>query len=1288
MHNLQNVGVQRSGSAATAPHSIDTSSQRPTSAADLAALFQRKPSAPGGLQSPMAGAGAEQSNEAAKGSGEKGNPQDMLLNLLKGRSSQQQGKPSARSSEVGSVRQSIEQPEQQQASVDKLAQSFADSSLQQSQRESTPARQFGSPSPGATTEFKAPQPNKFNYINPFDQLHASSPLNRSPAPPTHASALLQAQQQSQAQGQDRKIEILKHDRTVSDKHSGSAEGPATKSRKIASPEPAVKQEPVSSPKPHQSVSEKLEGVGQKVDAQVEKALAQADGPAQRKSTPGPAEMKKEEVQAADDDVDSNWSTAESLDAKNEEEAKVEVYNFPMKPFVTLQLSNSHTARGFLASTWEAATPIARLKKDFSHDDRCLATASQAHIVYPCVPTPKKPETGFKIIRQDDGKNKTIFASAKERVCSVQIVPAGEASDVEAVLAAGVNGSVFYTTLSKSSNGDEFAEDDVESQGFFMPALPSFLDAGSSSDFSTSSAIRTRAKLSTRHPNEYFAVARGRQIHIVAPDLAKDTRYVSGRKPKKVNSEKYVQEHSLSINTGKAGKDFCWSEDDTVITSLDKTGRVKFWDVRALTVHTDPTNPALSGPQSAQEIKEPLYSFTAAAVPNAGGKDEKMSPSSVIFLDKERPCTKGVALRYVLLGFAQNRVLQLWDLGLGKCVQELRFPENTLTDEGAGGMCSINYHPKTGIIMIGNPGRNSVYFIHLSAPRYNLPTMSQAQYLGLIATQDKGLPRPESTAIMSGMREYSLGKIGELRSVDMLKAPVQGAEGADGEGEDEVQFELYVMHSKGVVGLPIRRADLGWDGKGKMVRPVDGVSAGVLTVGDLVQGKAPPSEASSQAETPARRPSKREREAAKNETVKKEPAASPAPAAAATNGSVQTEFPGSKQVPEATNEPAQQATNPPLMTADSYAMAAQSSKPAGEEHSVPAVANAAKKVDQPETAPAATQQSSTTDEINNRMASVSISDSDIQAALSKQFDSLYQKLDQDKRVADAAGAAKQDAMLRLVSSTLTDNVESSLHRIVGGSIEEKVIPALTASTSKIVERKVGEAVSKQLLQDAVAKEMRSLIPGVVKDALKQPEVSKAIAQHVVDEVAKHVNKDVSGMLQRSMSTQQTHIVNLTTQSSQQMQKTVADMEARLGRQLQEAETQRQESSAMIASLSANLRSLTELVEGMKTAQAQQQALQPAGGASKTIQEIEPEPEKEPEDPEIARIIGMLQSNDFEGATIEVRNDRLSRLLTYANDTYSGYNPPARPNSSTISSFASTPSTSSKSLHSSRSRCPPR
>ncbi|KAG5752135.1 hypothetical protein H9Q72_009066 [Fusarium xylarioides] len=58
----------------------------------------------------------------------------------------------------------------------------------------------------------------------------------------------------------------------------------------------------------------------------------------------------------------------------------------------------------------------------------------------------------------------------------------------------------------------------------------------------------------------------------------------------VDTKTLAKQCSLKINTGKAGKDFTFSQDDSVIVSLDKSGQVKFWDVRDLTAVKEGSDP--------------------------------------------------------------------------------------------------------------------------------------------------------------------------------------------------------------------------------------------------------------------------------------------------------------------------------------------------------------------------------------------------------------------------------------------------------------------------------------------------------------------------------------------------------------------------------------------------------------------------------------------------------------------------------------------------------------------------
>ncbi|KAK3705786.1 hypothetical protein LTR37_013093 [Vermiconidia calcicola] len=1206
MASLQSAGRTSSGTVPpVSSHNREDSQSRPLLAQDLAASLQRQQSGSGLPPTAMTAAGAEKPQSVASPTN---NSKDFLLNLLK--------KPNS-SATGGANQTAIAKPveaSKDEASLDKLAQSFADASIapahqSRTQRETTPVRQFGSPVAGQT-KFEAPQPTKatlFNYVNPFDQLHSSSPLNRTPKP-------------ENAQPEPKKIEILKHNRDASSALNSESNAPAAKSRKLAAT--GINRSP--SPMPagagqNQSVSEALENVGEKVDREVDRALkkAEAQEVAEGASKTATADTGdntaddrdvyiKSEPAEDGDDIDSSWESAEDDEAQRAgDDFQVEVYNFPMKPWVSIQVKAMPNANHVRQENF---TVIARLKKDFDQIDRSLVTASQSYIIYAQVPH-KKVNGGLRIIHQDSGQHKQVFNSANERMFNLQICTSTSSGDVEAILGTGVNGTVFWTSLAKS-RGELFSDDDVEAQGFIMPPV------ATPEEQASGSPVKTRTRVSSRHP-EFLGMARGNVIHIIASDNVKSTQYCNP-KTRRVSTGKYLAEHGLRIMTGKAGKDFCFSEDDTAIVSLDKSGRFKFWDIKELTSRATDT---AEGKHDPVELREPIWSLSAAT---SGSKaEEKPSVSSIMFLDKERPTIKGVALRYVLIGFKQNHVLQLWDLGLGKAVQEVRLPHEKDSD----GICSITYHPRSGIIAVGHPTRNSIYLIHLSAPRYSLATMDQAKYINMLARGDPSLPRPESTAIMSGLRELSLAKVGELRSLDMLRTPVENASEPD--NEDATLFELYVMHSKGVVCMSIKRKDLGWDKDSKMVKPVDGIQAGAIEVKELVapQKLPTPSEQSSNADTPSKQPKAAHKKqealkasapaAAKNETVKRGSASSLAPPA---NGAPRSATPerASKQVPEAPLASEQDPTNPPIITSDSYSMAAQRAKSPTRERAVRDAADAGKQaMSSPESTTLAPQVSS---------------NDDLQAMLNTKFDALYQRIDSDKRVVDAAGSARQDAMLRLVSSTLTENVEKSLNRIVSSSIEKEVIPAITDSTSKAVEKKLAETLPQQL-DNNVSREVKNTLPQAIQQALKDQQVQRMISE----QVATKVQQQVSQLLQQSMP-------NIATSATQKM---VSDLDIRTQQQMQELERRHEHDASKIQELSDLVRGLSETVRNMSESQAAFQEeilkMQQASNKADTAAEDSTkdgasttaglDPQAEAEDLEVKKITELLTAGQYDAATLE-------------------------------------------------------
>ncbi|TKA68161.1 hypothetical protein B0A55_07434, partial [Friedmanniomyces simplex] len=396
-----------------------------------------------------------------------------------------------------------------QSSTDSVPHSQSSAQQQQQQQPSIWAQpqQTSYQQPSVSSPLFSPPIQTPNPVRSSDVI--------SPAPQTSSSMGTPAPQEQQrtnnllnllktprpeSQATTKKMEILKHDRDVSNATNGDSTAPAAKSRKL---------EPDTAPK-SQTVAEALGDVAYKVDKQVEKALAEAGQPVTNTAAvtgDNAADGKSVKKETAEDDIESSWESAE--DSANEKKAKVQVkvYNLPMKPFVTINVNaDAHTP---LPIRQDDFMVIAQLKKEFDQMDRSLVTASQSYIVYAQNAT-RKDNAGFRVIRQDTGDHKQVFRSSGERVFTVQLCSsAAPGSDLESVLGTGVNGTVFWSSLAKS-RPELFAEDDVEAQGFMMPAV------ATPEENTSGSPVKTRAKCSSRNP-DFFAMSRSKTIYVVAPE---------------------------------------------------------------------------------------------------------------------------------------------------------------------------------------------------------------------------------------------------------------------------------------------------------------------------------------------------------------------------------------------------------------------------------------------------------------------------------------------------------------------------------------------------------------------------------------------------------------------------------------------------------------------------------------------------------------------------------------------------------------------------------------------------
>ncbi|KAF2264288.1 DAO-domain-containing protein [Lojkania enalia] len=1219
---------------------------RTISASDLVASFMPKPQAPT-VPVPMA------RPEPASVSSE--NPQDLLLRLLN------QPKP-AQSDSLRALGTSFASPpptKLPETAVDDVAQDLADTKLEKVPSDpakavaESPMRIFGSDGAAQSTQFDAPEPvkaPKFTYVNPFDQLAAASPRNRTPVADASKSPAP-------------KMEILKPPHTDTSSHGGKRN--------------------VSSDAAPETVADAVTELGQQVGPEVGEALAAVEGQFNEQTVQDVERMSPEDikdveqaivkiaaeidkemqdernVEALEDtlpkplaealkevasdvahgDVADSWeSAADDSPAKDEEDQTVIVYRFPMRAFASITVKEMPPRRINFRS--ELFMDIARLKKEFDQIDRSLVSATKSFIVYALV-----KKGGFKIIRQDNGYHRQVFENHHERIFNIALCTAGEESrePIESILGIGVNGSVFWTSLD-ATREDQFG-DDLDTQGLILPPSPS------QDDNTSGGQLKTRAKPSSRHP-EFFAVGRGKSIHIIWPRVAAD--YVRG-KSRICHTEKYLKERSLKILTGKAGKDFTFSEDDTVIVSLDKAGRMRFWDIRKL---TDIELGVPRNPPRQIEVSETLLEFHTTS-PTA-----KSWPTSVFFFDKDKPFNKGIALRYVMVGMKQNHAFQLWDLGLGKAVQEINLPHEKESDA----ICSVAFHPKTGIMAVAHPTRNSIFFIHVSCPRYNLPVMSQAVYIGRLATKNdksqQSLPPVNATAIMTSLTEYSFTSKGQIRSLHMLNEPA-GPNDVD-DPNNNALFELYVMHSKGVCIVRVRRSDLGWKKEGEPLHPKEAEEEGIITISHLKPPQPVADEYSTGGDTPAQKSSS---DRSARESIKKEPSTASrqsmtpeaamrastlakveskqdAARAAIINGSEKSEKKKKKRSAAETTSQTSSATRPPP---PSYAQAAQAAQPA-KSSSLPetttsdAIATKAaidseapewakKLIDQHFQQPGPSAATPTTFDAEKFEEIVQ---AEITKGFARELDVMYKRFDEDKRTMNAANGAKHETLLRLVSSTLTENVDKVIKKMVDENVQKVLLPGVVANTTSALEKSISSN-----LKPSLSKEL----PGSLIQALRNTQYFNTLPETVAKKVVASLEPIVVASVGSVVNPAIAGLSNL--------------VERQIGDQLREAQAQRQMDAIKISQLTDTVQTLTETIRSMATIQSELQGQlvkiqQHLTHSSNQVASVRASPrtsrspvkpkQKTPEqlqEEEIARF--MSEGNFEQGTMLWLQSNRTSQLF---------------------------------------------
>ncbi|KAL7275188.1 hypothetical protein RUND412_001887 [Rhizina undulata] len=1087
------------------------------------------------------------------------------------------------------------------------------------------------PSPAHAQTFTTPAKGLFTYVNPFEQLHATSPRHRTPRASTPVPG---AGKRSGLSTGEIKAENI----PLPFSPSASAPPSATPSENsiLAPVEPEPVKEVSTMEEVQQKEDELLEKVveqlqdfskesgddvapepveaqdivEQSLDGEEETKQTESAQPAESTETAEIAEAAGKEQSDAvpshngKEDLEDEEEAYESA-SESQESIPVKVYNFPMKPFSSITIIPSAIQRPKFPSN--KISDIVRMSRTFDQLDRNLITASNQFIVYAIHKS--NGRSGIRVLRQYDGKDKVLMKDSTDRTFNVAI------GKGERVLGTGISGAVLWADVNEI-----FETSDWSNQMFIFPP--------SEEQGQSNGVLKSRARKTSRQ-SDVFAIGRGKTISIIHAPTAK--AYAQGRAGNEVDSKRYLLDHARTIDTGKASKDFAFSDDDSVIISIDKAGKLKLWDVQELINFSE--NEAYNTENRAPR-QLPMVLSAPSLVFSAVGAGETYRATSVMFLDKFRPYHKCTALRYVVVGMKQNHTLQLWDLALGRPVQEINFPQESDTDA----LCSVVYHPLTGIIVVGNPTRNSIYFIHLSAPKYFLPPLSQAQYIRALAAKDPSVPKPDATAILSGLREYSFESKGQLISLDILD-PVES---------DDTLFELYVAHSKGMTTLSVHKEDLGWEVDNRVKLPVDAIKERICTLQPMPpppppetekdsksettdstssQMKPIPSESAPKSATKSRSVSPRNRVVEKGEGVEE--------ARPALNGSGSRKKKKDKVIanfvspgPSFEEPRPERSTTQKTRTNGAGAMSAPQPLDGGADQPGPV------------NVPAAIPLVNLDREVKKFEKTVS---TEFSRVITRELEQLYRRIDEDRRIQQAAGEAKHEAVLRLLSSTLTDNVEQVISRIVMSNIEGTVVPAIADVATVALDRKLGEALSRSL-SVTVPAELRSSVPDIIKRTLSHPELLGKISEAVTKPIAHAVEREFVRTLQNTIipTFQQMALEaaqKVAIETEQKQNETIAALE-----RLHNADSKKiDQLVAAVKSMSVNITSMAraqqEFQEQVQRAQAEYVQAYEEGNTPEAPAQAPPPPPPPPPPPkteaelEAEEIENLLRNGRYEDGTIK-------------------------------------------------------
>lgn len=105
-------------------------------------------------------------------------------------------------------------------------------------------------------------------------------------------------------------------------------------------------------------------------------------------------------------------------------------------------------------------------------------------------------------------------------------------------------------------------------------------------------------------------------------------------------------------------------------------------------------------------------------------------------------------------------------------------------------------------------------------------------------------------------------------------------------------------------------------------------------------------------------------------------------------------------------------------------------------------------------------------------------------------------------------------MRIISSTLTDNVEAVISRIVQQNIHNQVVPAISDVAAMSVERLLADSLTRTL-GVALPSELRQIVPEVVNRTIGGPEFHDRVAASLNRPLAQSIERELSHSLHNNI-----------------------------------------------------------------------------------------------------------------------------------------------------------------------------